>query len=61
METKDELEQQRSEKFYLWRRERKDHIGSCRDPETGGPWVSLEIGFYSFLYCPRAEIFGMDG
>jgi hypothetical protein len=22
------------------------------------PWVRLEIGFYSFLYCPRVEVLG---
>jgi hypothetical protein len=32
-------------------------MGSCnRTQQLVVPWVRLEIGFYSFFYCPRAEI-----
>jgi hypothetical protein len=49
------LEQQRSEKFYLQRRERKDCMGSCSGTQKlVVPWVRLEIGFS----LPKGRDFG---
>jgi hypothetical protein len=45
------LEQQRSEKFYWQRRERKGFMGSySRTQKLVVLWVRLEIGFYSFFF-----------
>jgi hypothetical protein len=55
MEIKGGLKQQRSEKFYLQRRERKGCMGSC-SKKLVVPWVKLEIRFYSFFYCPKVDI-----
>jgi hypothetical protein len=46
-------------KILFVEKEKEMLYGSVRkDPETSGPWVRLEIGFYSFFFnFPRAEVF----
>jgi hypothetical protein len=61
LEIKGGLEQQRSEKFYFQRRERKGHMGSCSG--TGNRWSpesGWKSGFIAFL-LPEGGDFGMDG
>jgi hypothetical protein len=61
MEIKGGLEQLRSKRFYLQRRERKGCMGSCsRTWELVVPWVRLKTGFYSFFFflLPKGGDFG---
>jgi hypothetical protein len=55
MEIKGGLKEQGSKGFIC--REEKGCMGLCsRTWKPVVPWVRLEIGFYSFFYCPRVEI-----
>jgi hypothetical protein len=50
IEIRGRVKQQRSEKFYLQRRERKGLMDSCSGTQKHVvPWDRLEIGFYSFV------------
>jgi hypothetical protein len=61
IEIRGELQQQRSEKFYLLRRERKGLIGSCSGTQKLVPpsWSGWKLGFIAFL-LPEGRDFGMD-
>jgi hypothetical protein len=58
MEIKGRLKQQRSKSFICREEKGKAAWGrSCSGiRKLVVPWVRLETGFYSFFYCPRAEI-----
>jgi hypothetical protein len=63
MEIKGGLKQQRSEKFYLQRRERKGHMESCRGtPKPILPQSSWTAGFIFFYgQCMFQQVdFGMN-
>jgi hypothetical protein len=48
IESRGRLQQQRSERFYLYRREEKSCMGACSGTwKLVVPWVRLEIGFCS--------------
>jgi hypothetical protein len=57
-ESRDGLQQQRSERFYLWRREERACMGACRGTlKSVVPWDRLEFGSLEpFFYCLRTEM-----